>query len=211
MFEFIDVEQNTDEWYQLRAGRITSSNLGKMMANFGKSFGEPAKKYAVQIAVEQITGTPASNSYSNAHMERGHEQEPIARQLYENEMFCDVLNGGFFKSQSIGCSPDGLVGNDGVIEIKSVIDSVHFANVKRGGIDPAYKWQCIGNLKFTGLEWLDFISYCSTYPDDKQLYVSRITPDELTKEFDMIDLRVDEFLNLIYETKTKILDGNYRT
>ena len=137
MLKFYDVEQNSDIWYALRAGKLTSSNLGKVMANFGKAFGEPAKKLAVQIAIEQITGQPISNDYSNAHMERGHEQEPIARMLYEEETFSTVSNGGFYGSDTLSCSPDGLVFDCGVIEIKSVIESVHYANVKRQNVDPA--------------------------------------------------------------------------
>ena len=105
----------SDEWFDLRGGRLTSSKLGVIMANFGKSFGEPAKKYAVNIAIEQITGNPIASTYTNDHMQRGHDQEPIARMMYESEQFCDVTNGGFFESEFIGCSPDGLVGDDGVI------------------------------------------------------------------------------------------------
>jgi hypothetical protein len=148
VFEFIDVEQNTDEWFAMRAGKLTSSKLGTIMANYGKPFGEPAKKYAVNIAIEQITGKPISSDYSNSHMARGHEQEPIARMMYESETFCDVLNGGFYSSEFIGCSPDGRVGSNGAIEIKSVISNIHFASIKRQNVDPAYKWQCIGNVKF---------------------------------------------------------------
>ena len=95
MFEFHDVDQNTDEWFAMRAGLLTSSKLGTIMANYGKAFGEPAKKYAVNIAIEQITSKPIASSYSNEHMERGHEQEPIARMLYEEETFSEVSNGGF--------------------------------------------------------------------------------------------------------------------
>ena len=137
---FHDIQQNTDQWYDLRGGRITSSNLGCIMANFGKAFGDPAKKYAINIAIEQITGRPIPSTYTNAHMERGHEQEPLARMLYEEETFSEVANGGFFCDDLIGCSPDGLIDDSGVIEIKSVIASVHYANVKRGSCDPAYKW-----------------------------------------------------------------------
>ena len=121
---FHDINQNTDEWHQLRAGKITSSALSKAMANFGKAFGEPAKKYAVSIAVEQLTGVPISSDYTNDHMARGHDEEPIARMLYEQEYFCEVSNGGFFDLGDIGCSPDGLVYDDGVIEIKSAIPSI---------------------------------------------------------------------------------------
>ena len=158
MFDFHDVEQNTDEWFAMRGGRLTSSKLAVIMANYGKTFGEPAKRYAVNIAIEQITGNPIASTYSNEHMERGHEQEPIARMLYEEDTFCTVTNGGFFCDDFIGCSPDGLVGDPGAIEIKSVIAPVHYASIKRQNVDPAYKWQCVGNLKFTGRDWLDFIS-----------------------------------------------------
>lgn len=208
-FKFYDVEQNTDEWLQLRAGKLTSSNLGKVMANYGKAFGEPAKKLAASIAVQQITGEPESGGYSNEHMQRGHEQEPLARMLYENETFCDVENGGFFDSDFIGCSPDGMVSDDGVIEIKSVLSNVHFANIKRGGLDPAYKWQCIGNLKFTGRDWLDFISYCQSFPLGKRLYVHRIKKEDLSEEFKMIDDRISQFEKLVDEINRTINETNY--
>lgn len=210
MFKFYDVEQNTDAWWELRGGKLTSSNLGKVMANFGKAFGEPAIKMAVQIAIQQITGKASeSGGFSNEHTERGHEQEPLARFDYESEFFCDVTNGGFFGSDFIGCSPDGLVGDKGVIEIKSVISSVHYANVKRAKVDPAYKWQCIGNVKFTDRDWLDFISYCADYPEGKRLFTYRIYADKLSDEFAMIDERIEEFKELVDSTKERILTSDY--
>ena len=209
MFKFHDVEQNTDEWFALRAGRLTSSKLGVIMANYGKAFGDPAKKYAVNIAIEQITGEPIASTFTNAHMERGHEQEPIARMLYEDETFCDVSNGGFFGSSFVGCSPDGLVYEDGAIEIKEVIGPVHYANIRRQNVDPAYKWQCIGNLKFTGRGWLDFISYCAEFPADKQLFIKRMLKADYVDEFAMIDTRIDEFKTLVSDSKKLILESNY--
>ena len=207
--KFHDVAQNSDEWYALRAGSFTSSNASKVMANLGKAFGDPAKKYAVNIAVEQITGAPMVSDYTNEHMERGHEQEPIARMLYEEENFCDVTNGGYFDLGFIACSPDGMVHDDGVIEIKSVIASVHFANIKRQSIDPAYKWQCIGNLKFTGRDWLDFVSYCADFPEDKRLFTHRIWKKDLEEEFNQISNRIEEFEKLVESSKAIILEGNY--
>lgn len=209
MLEFKDVNQNTDEWFELRAGKLTSSKLGTIMANFGKAFGEPAKKYAVNIAIEQITGEPISSDYSNEHMERGHEQEPLARMLYEQETFCDVTNGGFWEGDFIGCSPDGMVGNNGCIEIKSVIPHVHFANIKRQTVDPAYKWQCIGNLMLTDSDWLDFISYCDTFPEDKKLYTYRLKKEAYQEEFKMLLSRINDFEKLVNETKETILNSSY--
>ena len=211
MFKFHDIQQNTDEWFAMRAGKLTSSKLGVIMANLGKAFGEPAKKYAVNIAIEQITGNPIPSDYTNDHMQRGHEQEPLARMLYEEETFCDVSNGGFYESDFIGCSPDGLVYDDGLIEIKSVITSVHYANVKRQSVDPAYKWQCIGNLKFTSREWIDFISYCSDFPEDKKLYTHRLLKDNLTEEFKALDDRIDQFRKLVDDTRALIISSEYFT
>lgn len=209
MFKFHDIAQNTDEWFAMRAGRLTSSKLGTIMANYGKAFGEPAKKYAVNIAIEQITGDPIASTYSNEHMERGHEQEPIARMLYEEETFCDVSNGGFFGSDFIGCSPDGLVYDSGLIEIKSVIASVHYNNIKRQAVDPAYKWQCIGNLKFTGRDWIDFVSYCAEFPEDKQLFTNRLYKQDLAEEFEMLNTRIEQFQTIVAETKETILSSKY--
>ena len=208
MFKFHDIKQNSDEWFAMRGGKLTSSKLGVIMANFGKSFGEPAKKYAVNIAIEQITGKPIASNYTNEHMQRGHEQEPIARDLYEFETFSTVTNGGFFESDFVGCSPDGLVVN-GAIEIKCVISSVHYANVKRQSVDPAYKWQCIGNLKFTDTQWLDFVSYCADYPEGKQLFIHRINKDDLVDEFKAIDERIEQFKALVLESKQMILHSKY--
>lgn len=194
---FHDVEQNTDAWMALRTGKATASNFGCFMANDGKAFGDPAKKYALQIALERVTGKKAEFSFSNEHMERGHEQEPIARMLYEDEFFVDVTNGGFFDCGDWGDSPDGLVGDDGLIEVKSVIAPVHYATLIRGSFDPSYRWQYAGHLDCTGRDWVDCISYCSEFPKDKQLIVNRVDRDMFKDELQRLAERRNEFLELV--------------
>ena len=82
--KWIDIEQNTDEWFDLRLKKSTSSNFAKIMDNFGKSFGEPAKKYAQQKALERVTGVrDESNSYFDKNMQRGNDHEPVASDKYE--------------------------------------------------------------------------------------------------------------------------------
>lgn len=202
---FHDVDQNSPEWEQLRAGRIGGSFVGKVMANYGKAFGEPAKALAVRIAIEQITGKPLGTQYRNEHMDRGHEQEPIARAMYEDRFFCDVDRGGYFsKGDDEGVSPDGLVCDDGLIEIKSVIETTHYANIKRGGVDPCYYWQVINQLRITGRAWCDFVSFCATFPEGKRLFVVRIYADKLNDFFKMIDARIEEFRALIDDAKKTI-------
>jgi len=245
--KFLDVDQNTDEWINLRIGKLTGSSCSKIMASpneykilliekgvyvvanlnskkilkqkytteieahnslvernkksMANRFADPAKKLAIQIAIERITGKGIPSSYSNDHMQRGHEQEPVARAMYEDTYFTDVTNGGFFDCGDTGCSPDGLVGDIGLIEIKSVIATTHYATITRGSFDPAYKWQLYFNLLKTQREWIDFISYCSEFPYGNRLFVSRINKDDCEKEFNMIIEREKEFfshVNTVY-------------
>jgi hypothetical protein len=204
MFEFHDVQQNTDEWQALRLGKVTNSNAGTFMANYGKAFGEPAKRYALQIALEQLTGVKASAGFSNEHTERGHEQEPIARMLYQEETFSVVTNGGFFCWGSHGDSPDGLVGEEGGIEIKCVIASVHYDTLRRGSFDPAYRWQLIGHLDCTGREWFDFVSYCADFPAASRLFIHRLHRKDYEAEIQQLRERRDELLALIADIKADV-------
>lgn len=206
-FVFHDVQQNTDEWQALRCGKVTSSNFDIIMANEGKAFGDPAKRYALQVALERLTGEKAEHSFSNAHMERGHEQEPIARMLYEEEYFANVKNGGFFDCGEYGDSPDGLVGDDGEIEIKSVIAPTHYANMKRGSIDPAYTWQCVGHLDCGNKNWVDWISYCSDFPEGRQLIVYRVHRKDMLDHIKRLHERRELFLQLVRDTMKSIQEG----
>lgn len=201
---FHDVAQNTDEWMALRLGKATCSNFACIMANDGAAFGEPAKKYALQIALEIDTGRKAEYSFSNEHTERGHEQEPVARMLYESENFVSVGNGGFFDCGDYGDSPDGLVGDDGVIEIKSVIAPTHYATLLRKSFDPAYRWQLVGHLDCTERNWVDFISYCADFREDQQLIVSRLYRDDCETELKRLQVRRAEFLDLVRKTLKNI-------
>ncbi len=204
---FLDIEQNGLEWIIARLGKLTGSSIAKVMAHEEVGFGDPAKNLAVDLAIQQITGKVSNHpSYSNSHMKRGREQEPIARQLYEIERYCLVDNGGFFDNGNTGCSPDGLIDNDGIIEIKSVIASTHYNTIKKSGLDPAYKWQRIFNLKETRREWLDYVSFCADFPEGKQLFIKRIFAKDLQKEFARIDKRVEKFNTLLNKIKDDILN-----
>lgn len=194
-----DVQQNTDEWLAMRIGKATASKFGCFMANDGKAFGDPAKDYALQLALERVTGQRAEFSFSNEHMERGHEQEPIARMLYEDEHFVDVDNGGFFDCGNFGDSPDGLVGDDGVVEIKSVVAKTHYATIRRGSFDPSYRWQLVGHLNCTGRAWVDFVSFCSDFPEYQRLVVHRLYREECEDELFRLINRRQEFLALVDE------------
>jgi len=202
--KFYDVEQNSDEWAALRLGKPTASSFGCFMANYGSAFGEPAKRYALQLALERLTGKKAEFSFSNDHTERGHEQEPVAKMLYADERFCTVTNGGFFDCGDWGDSPDGLVDKDGALEVKAVIASTHYASILRNSYDPAYKWQLIGHLDCTGRDWVDFCSYCSDFPQDHQLFTFRLWLHDYAEEIRMLNQRRSEFLTLVDATLLNI-------
>lgn len=199
-----DVEQNTEVWQELRTGKVTASNAGCFMANGDAAFGEPAKKYALQIALEIATGRKAEFSFSNDHTERGHEQEPVARMHYEDAEFVTVSNGGFFDCGDHGDSPDGLISTDGVLEIKCVTAAVHYATLKRGSFDPAYRWQLVSHLDCTGRDWVDFVSFCSEFPEASQLIVYRSTRDDFKEELVKLAERRAKFLELVQSTLKSI-------
>lgn len=200
-----DVQQNTEEWLALRIGKLGGSSISEVMANFGKAFGHPAQRLAVNLAIEQITGIRQVEGFKNAHTDRGHEQEPIARALYEREYFCTVTNGGYFDSGFVGVSPDGLVDSDGIIEIKSVVATTQLATKERGRIDPAYWWQVHLNLQQSGRDWIDYVSFCSDFPEGKRLLVFRRHKEECEKEFAKLDFRIAQFRKLVEEKKQLIL------
>lgn len=201
---FYDVEQNTDAWMALRLGKATASNFGCFMANDGKAFGDPAKAYALQIALEIDTGKKAEYSFSNEHTERGHEQEPLAKMLYEEENFVTVANGGFFCWGTYGDSPDGLIGSDGVLEIKSVGAKTHYATLMRKSFDPAYRWQLVGHLDCTERAWVDFASFCAEFGEGRQLIVHRLYREDYADELARLRQRRADFLGLVQETLNNI-------
>lgn len=205
---WVDIDQNTDEWLDLRAGKVTGSSIGKVMANYGKAFGDPAKKLAAKLALERVTGKRVEeNNFTNSHMERGHEQEPIARRKYEEREFVEVLNGGFFDNNKTGSSPDGRVSPDGIIEIKCVIYHVHLSVIKRNSYDPKYKWQYFFNIREAGADWLDFISYCSDFPKHNDLAVFRVEKKDISKELEMIESRLEQFEKLISQESEIIMEN----
>lgn len=200
---FIDVQQNSEEWYKLRISKVTSSNFGKIMAFEGKKFGKEAIKYAQKIALEYVMGVrDESSSFKNGYMDRGSELEPVAVELYEIETLYHVSNGGFNIQEceheiKLGDSPDGNVGKNGCIEIKTVIPNTQWERIKEGGIDTKYKFQIHGHIWIGEKQWCDFISYCPEMPENKRLHISRVHRDE--EIIKRMDIRMTEFKQLVLD------------
>lgn len=160
-----------EEWLAVRAGKFSGSEAHILLSK-----GETKRKLILEKATEHIIGKPcAKDRFFNADMARGIELEPEARRLYMIETFNDVEEVGFIeKDEFSGCSPDGLVGNDGLIEIKSPKDTVFVDQRVNNSIKPEYYAQIQYNLFITGRKWCDYIAYNENFP----LLIRRYERDE---------------------------------
>ena len=167
--------QGSEEWALERCGKATSSEFHCVLA---KGQGKMRAAYLRRIVAERLTGKPME-TYSNAHMERGQEQEPYARMSYESITGSLVEEVGFIKHPNLeaGCSPDGLIGEDGGAEIKSVIPTVQLETILRGGYPSEHQAQIQGSLWITGRKWWDFCSYSHDMPEHLKTYIFRVEPD----------------------------------
>ena len=157
-------EQGSPEWLASRLGRPSASMFGKLVTGGGKPSGS-AESYINEMIAERLTGR-SKPFFTNEHMERGNFLEPEARQAYEFITDFEVVETGFIldDSQEFGCSPDGLVANDGGLEIKCPSDSVHVSYLRAGKVPAKYYQQVQGCMMITGREWWDFMSYHPEMP-----------------------------------------------
>ena len=194
-----NVEQGTDEWLNLRKGVATASNFSKIITSTGKE-STTIDKYAFELATDSLL-TKIEAGYSNANMQRGNELEPLARQAYQEETFNLVKQCGFITSDcgNFGYSPDGLVGDDGLIEIKCPLGINHLNYFLDKKCPTAYYSQVQGGLFITGRKWCDFVSY---HPDFTQpLFIFRVERDE---EFiTQLDILLKKLLSIKNEFLTK--------
>lgn len=176
------IEQRSDEWFQQRAGKITASRFADAIA-FNTKTGKPTaarQTYMRTLVAEILSGRPRHSVGSQA-MTWGTEAEQFAREAYELETGLVVAEAEFtvhYAHDFIGGSPDGLVGQDGLIEIKSPHDEQVHINTLLNGMPDDHKPQVQGNLMVTGREWLDFISFDPRQAPRYQLYIQRIERDE---------------------------------
>lgn len=175
--EYPEIEQGTDAWHELRRGMITASVIGRLITpKTIKPAGNPESRALVaQLAAERITGWTDS-TYVNADMQRGNDCEPLARDKY-SENYTPVTEMGFQVRDdwgfNIGYSPDGLVGDDGLIEVKSPRAKTHIQTILSGDVPLEHMAQCQTGLLVSGREWVDFISYCGGLP----MWRVRVTAD----------------------------------
>ena len=188
-------QQRSPEWFAARVGKVTASRVHDIVATT-RSGGYTAgrKNYLAELVCERLTGMPAEQYVSQA-MLYGIETEAQARAAYAFERDVDVQEVAFVSHPTIaaaGCSPDGLVSDDGLVEIKAPNTSTHIESLLTGKLDPAYFDQMQFQMACTGRQWCDFVSFDKRLPEAMQLHVQRIARDD--KAISAMELEVTQFL-----------------
>jgi putative phage-type endonuclease len=174
------IEQRSPEWFAARAGRVTASRIADVMAKTAKGWGATRAAYHDQLVTERLTGL-CEPGFSNAAMQWGTEQEPNARDCYAFGAGVSVVEEGFVPHPTIamaGASPDGLVGDEGMVEIKCPNSGTHVVTLRGGSIADKYMKQMQFQMACTGRRWCDFASYDPRLPVEMQLHVQRVARDD---------------------------------
>ena len=166
-----DVAQGSAEWFDLRLGKLTGSDAQCIATN-----GKGLETLVFEKVAERMTGKMKAQ-YTNEDMERGHELEELARSSYELESGLQVVKVGFMElDEDVGSSPDGLIGNDGLLEIKCKNDALFARYMYEKKIEAAHNWQIQMNLHISGREWCDYVIFNENFP--KTTIITRIHKNE---------------------------------
>lgn len=197
--EILTCEQGSEEWFRARMGIPTASEFHTVMA-LGRGGGESKTRrtYMFKLAGELLTGEPM-DSFGNAHTERGKEMEPDARNLYAFMTDAEPQLVGFIRNGQKGCSPDSLVGDIGMVEIKTKLPHLQVDCLLNDRVPPEHKAQCQGALWVAEREWIDFVSYWPGLP----LFVIREHRDEeyIAKLSDAVDAFNDELAAVVEQVR----------
>lgn len=198
----IEVEQQTPEWLQMRCGMVTASRVADVLAKRKTGTGELKCRadYRTEIICECLTGRSAEH-YVTPAMEWGIETEPVARSAYEMRLDTEIKPGGFAIHDQIGrfgASPDGLIGDDGLVEIKCPTTATHIEYIIAGVIPEEYQPQMLAEMACTGRAWCDFVSFDPRLPKKLQLFIRRFPRDD--KRIAAMEAEVLTFLEEVIAT-----------
>jgi putative phage-type endonuclease len=174
------MDQRTNAWFSARLGRVTASRISDVMAKTKSGPSASRKNYMMQLLCERLTGRK-EEGFTSAAMQRGTDMEPIARSAYEVDKGVMVQECGFVPCPMIemaGASPDGLVGDDGLVEFKVPNTATHVDFLRTGNIDSGYQLQMMFQMMCTGRKWCDFVSYDDRMPEALQYKCIRLEFDE---------------------------------
>ena len=198
-----NLEQRSDEWFAVRCGKVTASRVSDVIAKTKSGWGASRANYMAQLIAERLTGEVA-DSYSNSSMQWGIDHEDEARVSYEFYENAKVQEIGFVQHHDLesGASPDGLVGDDGLIEIKCPNTATHIQTLLDQKIPQKYETQMLWQMECTGRKWCDFVSYDPRMPEDLKLFVKRFERDG--KRLDEIRGMVADFIGELEDKLTAL-------
>lgn len=198
--EIFDCEQSSPEWFACRAGIPTASEFSTVMASGrGGAESKTRRKYMLTLLGERITGA-CVDSYTNAHMERGKTMEAEARDLYAMVTDNEPKQVGFMRRFGAGASPDSLIGDDGLLEIKTKLPHLQLECLLADKLPAEHVAQVQGQLWISGRSWVDFVSYWPGLP----IFIKRVERDEAY--IARLKVEVDTFnaeMDAIHEQITK--------
>jgi putative phage-type endonuclease len=204
------MQQHSEEWHQARLGKVTASRVADVIAKTKSGYSASRANYMAELICERLTGQSAER-YSNAAMQWGTETEPQARASYELVTGQTVVECGLSDHAAIqhfGASPDGLVGDHGLVEIKCPNSATHIETLLAKSIDGKYITQMQSQMACTGRLWCDFVSFDPRLPTEMQLIVQRVNrDDELIRS---IQIEVGTFLGEL-AGKIERLKSTYST
>lgn len=176
----LDVPQGSDAWRLARCGKITASRIADLTAQTKSGYGASRANYMAELVIERLTGQPVER-YQNEAMRWGTQQEPRARLTYELVFNAPVEEVGFVPHPSIrdcGASPDGYVGDRGLLEIKAPGTAAHLEMLLGEVIADGYVKQMQFQMACTGRDWCDFLSYDPRMPARMQIWIKRVRRDQ---------------------------------
>lgn len=200
------LEQRSPEWFAARCGKVTASRIADLMAKTKSGYSTSRANYKAQLVCERLTQC-VEPSYCNAAMQHGIDTEAEAREVYQQHMLCAVEEIAFVDHPSIpmaGASPDGLVGEDGLVELKCPITATHIEALLTGTVAEKYIKQMQFQMACTGRQWCDFASYDNRLPESMRLFVKRIQRDD--EAIADIESEVRDFLVEVDETVSALRD-----
>lgn len=190
----LDMDQRSDEWIKIRLGKVTASRIADLTAKTKSGWSASRANYMAELLSERLTGEPR-DTFTNAAMQWGTDMEPQARRVYEFMEGVEVQEVGFAPHPTIamsGASPDGLVGDHGLVEIKCPNTATHIETLLGASIDAKYIKQMQWQMACTGRQWCDFVSFDPRLPERMQIHIQRVKADVLM--IDEIEKEVREFL-----------------
>lgn len=196
--------QRTEEWYKAKIGKVGASKIADIMAKTKSGPSASRQNYMMELLVARLTGE-YPESYQSADMLWGIEYEPIARELYEEITGNIVTETGFILASDIpdaGASPDGLIGIDGLIEIKCPKTATHVNYILTENIDTKYIYQMQWQMYCTNREWCDFVSYDPRMPERFNIFIKRV--DRNQEIIDSIKIEVIKFLDELNEIEKQL-------